>query len=214
MKIRENGSSEYTMAEIQQKSSLFGFSDSLTKEMTALAKDADLSAKAATGKLKFADALKDSEISTNDLGSALKAQLKESGEKDWLKELADAAEQGGEVKALSESDAVINNKSFRNLLNFSANPVEVLRDAILGNQVIPKDLIDVSTPVAPVTNNVTNNITNTVNIDVDNPADYNEFYKEIMTRFQNDKKAETMVQDMTIGRLNGKSNFYKYRTKF
>lgn len=140
-------------------------------------------------------------------------------------QLATVAEDGAEgivhadgrlekVKALSESDAVINNKSFRNLLNFSANPVEVLRDAILGNQVIPKDFIDVSTPVAPVTNNVTNNITNTVNIDVDNPADYNEFYKEIMTRFQNDKKAETMVQDMTIGRLNGKSNFYKYRTKF
>ena len=140
-------------------------------------------------------------------------------------QLATVAEDGAEgivhadgrlekVKALSESDAVINNKSFRNLLNFSANPVEVLRDAILGNQIIPKDFIDVSTPVAPVTNNVTNNITNTVNIDVDNPADYNEFYKEIMTRFQNDKKAETMVQDMTIGRLNGKSNFYKYRTKF
>ena len=140
-------------------------------------------------------------------------------------QLATVAEDGAEgivhadgrlekVKALSESDAVINNKSFRNLLNFSANPVEVLRDAILGNQVIPKDFIDVSTPVAPVTNNVTNNITNTVNIDVDNPADYNEFYKEIMVRFQNDKKAETMVQDMTIGRLNGKSSYYKYRTKF
>ncbi len=108
MKIKETGSSEYTMAEIQQKSSLFGFSDSLTKEMTALAKDADLSAKAATGKLKFADALKDSEISTKDLGDALKTQLKESGEKDWLKELADAAEQGGEtyqnkVKEIIES---------------------------------------------------------------------------------------------------------------
>lgn len=140
-------------------------------------------------------------------------------------QLATVAEDGAEgivhadgrlekVKALSESDAVINNKSFRNLLNFSANPVEVLRDAILGNQVIPKDFIDVSTPVAPVTNNVTNNITNTVNIDVDNPADYNEFYKEIMRRFQKDKKAERLVQDMTIGRLNGKGKLEKFRVQF
>lgn len=148
MKIRENGSSEYTMAEIQQKSSLFGFSDSLTKEMTALAKDADLSAKAATGKLKFADALKDSEISTNDLGSALKAQLKESGEKDWLKELADAAEQGGEayqgkVKEIIESSDELANtfikieqaeKStsiFSSAANFGKGLVASLKSAIV-----------------------------------------------------------------------------------
>lgn len=138
-------------------------------------------------------------------------------------QLATVAEDGAEgivhadgrlekVKALSESDAVINNKSFRNLLNFSANPVEVLRDAILGNQVIPKDFIDVSTPVAPVTNNVTNNITNNnnMNISIEKVQDYNDFVKQA----QSDRKFETMVQDMTIGRLNGKSNFYKYRTKF
>ena len=138
-------------------------------------------------------------------------------------QLATVAEDGAEgivhadgrlekVKALSESDAVINNKSFRNLLNFSANPVEVLRDAILGNQVIPKDFIDVSTPEAPVTNNVTNNITNNnnMNISIEKVQDYNDFVKQA----QSDRKFETMVQDMTIGRLNGKSNFYKYRTKF
>ena len=138
-------------------------------------------------------------------------------------QLATVAEDGAEgivhadgrlekVKALSQSDAVINNKSFRNLLNFSANPVEVLRDAILGNQVIPKDFIDVSTPVAPVTNNVTNNITNNnnMNISIEKVQDYNDFVKQA----QSDRKFETMVQDMTIGRLNGKSNFYKYRTKF
>lgn len=138
-------------------------------------------------------------------------------------QLATVAEDGAEgivhadgrlekVKALSQSDAVINNKSFRNLLNFSANPVEVLRKAILGNQVIPKDFIDVSTPVAPVTNNVTNNITNNnnMNISIEKVQDYNDFVKQA----QSDRKFETMVQDMTIGRLNGKSNFYKYRTKF
>ena len=118
------------------------------------------------------------------------------------------------VKALSESDAVINNKSFRNLLNFSANPVEVLRDAILGNQVIPKDFIDVSTPVAPVTNNVTANNTFNFDINVDKPNNYDEFYSEVMTRFQKDIKAEKVVQHMTFGQLNGKGKLEKYKPQF
>ena len=140
-------------------------------------------------------------------------------------QLATVAEDGAEgivhadgrlekVKALSESDAVINNKSFRNLLNFSANPVEVLRDAILGNQVIPKDFIDVSTPVAPVTNNVTANNTFNFDINVDKPNNYDEFYSEVMTRFQKDIKAEKVVQHMTFGQLNGKGKLEKYKPQF
>ena len=140
-------------------------------------------------------------------------------------QLATVAEDGAEgvvhadgrlekVKALSQSDAVINNKSFRNLLNFSANPVEVLRDAILGNQVIPKDFIDVSTPVAPVTNNVTANNTFNFEINVDKPNNYDEFYGEVMTRFQKDIKAEKVVQHMTFGQLNGKGKLEKYKPQF
>lgn len=140
-------------------------------------------------------------------------------------QLATVAEDGAEgivhadgrlekVKALSESDAVINNKSFRNLLNFSTNPVEVLRDAILGNQVIPKDFIDVSTPVAPVTNNVTANNTFNFEIYVDKPNNYDEFYGEVMTRFQKDIKAEKVVQHMTFGQLNGKGKLEKYKPQF
>ena len=140
-------------------------------------------------------------------------------------QLATVAEDGAEgivhadgrlekVKALSESDAVINNKSFRNLLNFSANPVEVIRDAILGNQVIPKDFIDVSTPVAPVTNNVTANNTFNFDINVDKPNNYDEFYSEVMTRFQKDIKAEKVVQHMTFGQLNGKGKLEKYKPQF
>ena len=45
---------------------------------------------------------------------------------------------------------------------------------------------------------------------VEKVQDYNDFVKQA----QSDRKFEAMVQDMTIGRLNGKSNFYKYRTKF
>lgn len=79
MKIGENGLSEYSMADIQAKSSMLGFGDSLTTELTALAKDADLTAKAATGKLSFAEALKDGTISTDELGDDFKSYDTEGG---------------------------------------------------------------------------------------------------------------------------------------
>mgnify|MGYP004541384105 CR=1 FL=1 len=94
MKIRENGLSDYSMAEIKAKSDLLGFNDSLKTEMTALAKDADLSAKAATGKLTFAEALKDGKISTNELGDALSNYLKDNNKDEDFNKLAKAAEKG------------------------------------------------------------------------------------------------------------------------
>lgn len=97
MKIGENGLSEYNMADIKAKSSMLGFGDSLTNEITALAKDADFTAKAATGKLTFAKALEDGTISTEELGDALKNHLQTNGAKKKLKELADAAEEGGKT---------------------------------------------------------------------------------------------------------------------
>lgn len=95
MKIGENGLSEYSMADIRAKSSMLGFGDSLTTELTALAKDADLTAKAATGKLSFAEALKDGTISTDELGDALKNHLQTNGLEKKLNELSKAAERGG-----------------------------------------------------------------------------------------------------------------------
>lgn len=140
-------------------------------------------------------------------------------------QLATVAEHGAEgiihadgrlekVKALSESDAVINNKSFRNLLEFSTNPTDVIRAALFGNNFIPKDFIDVSTPIAPVTNNVTANNTFNFEINVDKPNNYDEFYKEVMVRFQKDVKAEKLIQDVTFGKVLGKGNLYKNRTRF
>lgn len=93
MKIGEDGLSEYSMADIKAKSSMLGFGDSLTNEITALAKDADFTAKAATGKLTFAKALEDGTISTEELGSALQKHLKETGSKSF-NPLVKAAEQG------------------------------------------------------------------------------------------------------------------------
>lgn len=149
MKIREDGLSEYTMADIQSKSSLMGFKESLTAEAMALAKDADITAKAATGKLSFSKALKDSKISTNELGDALKSHLANNGMEDKLDDLAKAAEVGGEkyqntVKEIIESsddisNAIINVESkvsgganiFSSAANFGKGLVASLKSAIV-----------------------------------------------------------------------------------
>lgn len=114
MKIGENGLSEYSMADIQAKSSMLGFGDSLTTELTALAKDADLTAKAATGKLTFAKALKDGTISTEELGDALKTHLQTNGFEKKLNDLSKAAERGSKdyqdsVKTIIEGSDDIGN---------------------------------------------------------------------------------------------------------
>lgn len=148
MKIKENGVSEYTMADIKSKSSLMGFKDSLTAEAAALAKDADLTAKAATGKLSFSKALKDSEISTSELGDALKTFLSDNGMEEKLDDLAKASEIGGEkyqdtIKSIIESSDDVANafikveqaeKStsiFSSAANFGKGLVASLKSAIV-----------------------------------------------------------------------------------
>lgn len=71
MKISSDGLSEFTMAQIQAKSAALGLSDSLTTQVMAMASDADFSAKAATGKLTWNKALRDSKIGADDLIDAL-----------------------------------------------------------------------------------------------------------------------------------------------
>lgn len=57
LKLDSTGISQYTMEQIRAKSAVLGLTDSLTLQATAMAKDADFSAKAATGKLTYGEAL-------------------------------------------------------------------------------------------------------------------------------------------------------------
>ena len=71
-KVDSSGISEYTMEQIKAKASVVGLNESLTAQAVALASDADFTAKAATGKLKFKDAFADSKTDIHEFGEALK----------------------------------------------------------------------------------------------------------------------------------------------
>lgn len=70
-KIADSGISEYTMEQIRAKAAVLDLNESLTTQAVSLAKDADFSAKAATGKLTFKKALDDNSISFSDFGDKL-----------------------------------------------------------------------------------------------------------------------------------------------
>lgn len=71
LKLNSSGVSAYTMNQIKAKSAILELTDSLTAQGVALAKDADFSAKAATGKLTFRKALDENKDSILDIGKAL-----------------------------------------------------------------------------------------------------------------------------------------------
>ena len=71
LKIDSSGISQYTMEEIKAKSAVLGLTDELTAQAVALAKDADFTAKAATGKLTWGKALADAGDDVEDIGKVL-----------------------------------------------------------------------------------------------------------------------------------------------
>lgn len=89
-KIGSDGISEFTTSQIEAKSAALGLTESLTNELIAFGSDATLSAKAASGKLKWVDAIKDSKIETEDFYNLLsKSQKLPTKELDYLKEVAE-----------------------------------------------------------------------------------------------------------------------------
>ena len=94
-KVDSSGISEYTMEQIKAKASVVGLNESLTAQAVALASDADFTAKAATGKLKFKDAFADSKTDIHEFGEALKKSGKLSG--DQIKRLNNNVSKGSDV---------------------------------------------------------------------------------------------------------------------
>ena len=75
-KIGKNQISEYTMEQIKAKSSIVGLNESLTAQALSMAKDADFTAKAATGKLTYKAALKDNAKDIDKISEALEKSNK------------------------------------------------------------------------------------------------------------------------------------------
>lgn len=88
-KIGSDGISEFTTSQIEAKSAALGLTESLTNELVAFGSDATLSAKAASGKLKWVDAIKDSKNETEELYNLLSRNQKLSTKEfDHLKNIA------------------------------------------------------------------------------------------------------------------------------
>lgn len=112
LRLDSNGISQYTMEQIRAKSAVLGLTDSLTIQAVAMAKDADFSAKAATGTLTFGKALDKGIGSTDELVQA----LKESGKltKDNIDEISKAAIIGGEAYRTTVSSIISENDEIKN----------------------------------------------------------------------------------------------------
>ena len=86
-KITSDGISEFTMEQIQAKAAAMGLTEELTAQAVAMASDANFTAKAKTGKLKWIDAVNDSKVDLDELSNALRKTGKISDANlDWAKD--------------------------------------------------------------------------------------------------------------------------------
>lgn len=106
---------------------------------------------------------------------------------------------GAVMQRLFPGDKVLNANASENMYNFATNPSQFLSGLNMGN--IPSASIkNANTSIGDV--NVSINLPNVTK------------YEEFAYKLQHDKNFEKMIQDMTIGRINGKSQLNKYKTKF
>lgn len=110
---------------------------------------------------------------------------------------------GSILTPLSKNSSVFNNDAHENLWSFANDPQRFIDSMIQNPPEVPN-----------MFNEFTANQTFNFDVKVDNPANYAEFYSEMMRRFQKDVKAEKIIQDMTLGQITGKGSMSKYRQRF
>ena len=110
---------------------------------------------------------------------------------------------GSILTPLSKNSSVFNNDAHENLWSFANDPQRFIESMIQNPPEVPN-----------MFNEFTANQTFNFDVKVDNPANYAEFYSEMMRRFQKDVKAEKIIQDMTLGQITGKGSMSKYRQRF
>lgn len=110
---------------------------------------------------------------------------------------------GSILTPLSKNSSVFNNDAHENLWSFANDPQRFIESMIQNPPDVPN-----------MFNEFTANQIFNFDVKVDNPANYAEFYSEMMRRFQKDVKAEKIIQDMTLGQITGKGSMSKYRQRF
>lgn len=118
-------------------------------------------------------------------------------------------------------ELVLNANDTQNFLKFNdeiKRLSEIQKDGkysqMINNIRVPMPQIaDTSGMVESISQQTINNINNPIHIEnnFDIPIEKVEDYNDFVTKLQSDKKVEQMIQDMTIGRINGNNSFTKHK---
>lgn len=121
----------------------------------------------------------------------------------------------------TKPELVLNANDTQNFLKFNdeiRRLSDVQRDGnysqMINNIRVPMPQIaDTSGMVENISQQTINNINNPIHIEnnFDIPIDHVEDYNDFVAKLQSDKKVEQMIQNMTIGRINGGSSFTKHK---
>lgn len=115
---------------------------------------------------------------------------------------------------LKKGSGVINNPNTEKLLSLADNYdnlMDMFNDFMLPYNTDVFDNTFKSELIKPITTENKNyNVQCDVTFDLPNVSNYEEF----MEKMQHDSRFDGMITDMTIGRVNGKSNLRKYKYKF
>ena len=115
---------------------------------------------------------------------------------------------------MKKGSGVINNPNTEKLLSLADNYdnlMDMFNDFMLPYNTDVFDNTFKSELIKPITTENKNyNVQCDVTFDLPNVSNYEEF----MEKMQHDSRFDGMITDMTIGRVNGKSNLRKYKYKF
>jgi len=107
---------------------------------------------------------------------------------------------GAILTPLSQGDMVLNNAAHENLWSFANDPEKFMKDLGLSQIKIPANAISSGN----------NTVEASIMFNLPNVKNYQEF----MTQAQSDPKFQKLVQEMTLGSINGNNSYKKRNIKF
>ena len=119
----------------------------------------------------------------------------------------------------TKPELVLNANDTQNFLKFNdeiRRLSDVQRDGNYSQMInkirVPMPQIaDTSSMVENISQQTIHDVDNQIHIEYNIPIDHVEDYNDFVTKLQSDKKVEQMIQNMTIGRINGGSSFTKHK---
>lgn len=118
----------------------------------------------------------------------------------------------------TKPELVLNANDTQNFLQFNdeiRRLSDVQRDGnynqMINNIRVPMPQIaDTSGMITKISEQTTHDVDNHINIENNFAIDHVQDYNDLVTRLRNDRKFERMIQDITLGRINGKGMYTKY----